>query len=118
MQPVYDKSLLTISTLALTVSYAIIGLTRDLNDFVLLLLPLTCSMTIIHAVITSGFTKNIPNTSTGQILGLNMLLHSGIRIIATFVQDYMVVNYGNIISSELGMVSQMLTLIVLPFTKL
>ena len=58
---------------------------RGLEDFLLLLLPLTCSMSLIHSILTSALTNAAPKGSTGQMLGMNMAVHSAIRSFAPSV---------------------------------
>ena len=57
-------------------------LVRNLEDFLLLLLPLTCSMCLIHSILTATLTNAAPKDSTGQMLGMNMAVHSAIRSFA------------------------------------
>ena len=93
-------------------------LVRDLQDFLLLLLPLTCSMTLIHSVITASLTKSVPKTSTGQMLGLNMAVHSAIRSVAPTVGGYLIATYGLLSLGGVGVICNLCALMILPFTKL
>ena len=93
-------------------------LVNDIQDFFLLLLPLTCSMTLIHCIITGCLTKVVHPSSTGQVLGLNMAIHSSIRAISPTIGGYLISSYGLASLGGLGFISALITFILLPFTKL
>jgi len=113
-----DKKILRFSTMFLATSLIILTLVNDIQDFFLLLLPLTCSMTLIHCIITGCLTKVFHPSSTGQVLGLNMAIHSSIRAISPTIGGYLILTYGLTSLGGLGFISALITFILLPFTKL
>ena len=90
---------------------------RDLPDFLLLLLPMTSSMTLTHSILTACLTKSVARSSTGQILGLNMVAHSAIRIFTPSIGGYMISNYGFMSLGGVGVLSNLIILMILPFAN-
>jgi len=49
-------------------------------DFILLLFPMTCSLCLVNSILTSALTKTVSKNDTGTLLGLNMAVHSVVRL--------------------------------------
>ena len=75
-------------------------------------------MTLIHSLITGCLTKIVCPTLTGQILGLNMAVHSSIRAISPTIGGYLLSTYGLMSLGGVGIISTLITFTLLPFTKL
>jgi len=112
-----EKAILQFSTVTLTIAYFILTMVRGLEDFLLLLLPLTCSMSLIHSILTSALTNAAPKGSTGQMLGMNMAVHSAIRSFAPSVGGLLIAHYGLWAIGAVGIVANILALLLAPFTN-
>ena len=75
-------------------------------------------MTLIHSLITGCLTKIVCPTLTGQILGLNMAVHSSIRTVSPTIGGYLLSSYGLMSLGGVGIISTLITFTLLPFTKL
>merc|ERR1719442_155162 len=71
-----DTTLIKFSTLSLVLCYYLLSLLSTLTDFMLLQIPLVCSLSLINSILQSSVTKVVPASSTGTMLGLNMAVHS------------------------------------------
>jgi len=113
-----EKSIMQFATFTLTLAYFILTLVRDVQDFMMLLLPLTCSMCLIHSIVTASLTNAVPRNSTGQMLGLNMAVHSAIRSLAPSVGGYLIAMHGLTSLGAIGIAANLVVLAITPFTKL
>ena len=112
-----DATLLKFSTASLIVCYYLLSLLSTITDFLLLQIPLVCSLSIINSILQSGVTKVVPASSTGTMLGLNMAVHSVIRSVSPSVGAIMMASYGYSSIGYLGMVCNLVVLILLKITN-
>merc|ERR1712013_23564 len=108
-----DLALLKFSSVSLVVCYYLLSLLSSLQDFMLLQIPMVCSLSLINSILQSSLTKAVPSSQTGTMLGLNMAVHSTIRTIAPTVGGAMMANLGYPSIGHLGMFCNMLVLILL-----
>merc|ERR1719400_453735 len=78
-----------------------------LTDFLLLQIPLVCSLSLINSILQSSVTKVVPASSTGTMLGLNMAVHSVIRTLSPSVGALIMSTYGYSSIGYLGVVCNM-----------
>ena len=117
--------------------YSFQTLVRNLEDFLLLLFPLTCSMCLIHSILTATLTNAAPKDSTGQMLGMNMAVHSAIRSFApsiggttkvlissllflscnvlSMLLGFLIAHYGLAAIGGVGIVANILALAMIPW---
>ena len=105
-----DATLLKFSTASLIVCYYLLSLLSTLTDFLLLQIPLVCSLSLINSILQSKVTKVVPSSSTGTMLGLNMAVHSVIRSVSPSVGALMMASYGYSSIGYLGMVCNLVVL--------
>jgi len=108
-----DLALLKFSSVSLVVCYYLLSLLSSLQDFMLLQIPMVCSLSLINSILQSSLTKAVPSSQTGTMLGLNMAVHSTIRTIAPTVGGAMMASLGYPSIGHLGMFCNMLVLILL-----
>jgi len=77
-----ELGLVRFSAVSLIVCYYLLSLLNSLTDFMLLQIPLVCSLSLINSILQSALTKAVPPSQTGAMLGLNMAVHSTIRTVA------------------------------------
>merc|ERR1719461_348412 len=112
-----DSALLKFSTMSLMMCFYLLSLLTTLNDFLLLQIPLVCSLSLINSILSSTVTKVVPSSSTGTMLGLNMAVHSVIRSISPSVGAIMMASYGYSSIGYLGMVCNLVVLILLKISS-
>jgi len=108
-----DSALLKFSTMSLMMCFYLLSLLTTLNDFLLLQIPLVCSLSLINSILSSSMTKVVPTSSTGTMLGLNMAVNSVIRSFSPSIGALMMSNYGYSSIGYLGVVCNSLVLIML-----
>jgi len=108
-----DSTLLKFSTASLIVCYYLLSLLSTLTDFLLLQIPLVCSLSLINSILQSKVTKVVPASSTGTMLGLNMAVHSVIRSVSPSVGALIMSSYGYASIGYLGMVCNLVVLVLL-----
>ena len=108
-----DSTLLKFSTASLIVCYYLLSLLSTITDFLLLQIPLVCSLSLINSILQSGVTKVVPASSTGTMLGLNMAVHSVIRSLSPSVGAIMMASYGYSSIGYLGMACNFVVLVLL-----
>ena len=112
-----DATLLKFSTASLIVCYYLLSLLSTIADFLLLQIPLVCSLSIINSILQSGVTKVVPASSTGTMLGLNMAVHSVIRSVSPSVGAVMMASYGYSSIGYLGIACNLVVLVLLKITN-
>jgi len=113
-----DQTLLKFSATSLIVCYYLLSLLNSLQDFMLLQIPMVCSLTLINSILQSSLTKVVPASQTGTMLGLNMAVHSTIRTVAPTIGGAMMSSLGYPSIGHLGMGCNMLVLLLLKFLNL
>ena len=108
-----DTTLIKFSTLSLVLCYYLLSLLSTLTDFLLLQIPLVCSLSLINSILQSSVTKVVPASSTGTMLGLNMAVHSVIRSVSPSVGAVIMASYGYSSIGYLGVVCNMAVLLML-----
>ena len=110
-----DITLMKFSTMTLVICFYLLSLLSTLTDFLLLQIPLVCSLSLINSILSSTVTKVVPPSSTGTMLGLNMAVHSVIRSISPSVGAILMANYGY---SSIGYIGVICNVVVLTLLKL
>merc|ERR1712117_287973 len=113
-----DKSLLKFSTMSLIMCFYLLSLLTTLTDFLLLQIPLVCSLSLVNSILSSTVTKVVPSSSTGTMLGLNMAVNSVIRSVSPSVGALMMSSYGYSSIGYLGVVCNTIVLLMLKFLTL
>merc|ERR1712029_232399 len=108
-----DITLMKFSTMTLVICFYLLSLLSTLTDFLLLQIPLVCSLSLINSILSSTVTKVVPPSSTGTMLGLNMAVNSVIRSFSPSIGALMMSNYGYSSIGYLGVVCNSLVLIML-----
>ena len=108
-----DTSLLKFSTMSLILCYYLFSLLSTLTDFLLLQIPLVCSLSLINSILQSAVTKVVPSSSTGTMLGLNMAVHSVIRTLSPSVGALIMSSYGYSSIGYLGVICNVCVLMML-----
>jgi len=108
-----DLSLLKFSSMSLIICYYLLSLLSSLQDFMLLQIPMVCSLSLINSILQSSLTKAVPSNQTGTMLGLNMAVHSTIRTVAPTIGGAMMSSLGYPSIGHLGMGCNGLVLILL-----
>jgi predicted MFS family arabinose efflux permease len=90
----------------------------SLQDFMLLQIPMVCSLSLINSILQSSLTKSVPSSQTGTMLGLNMAVHSTIRTVAPTIGGAMMANLGYPSIGYLGMGCNMVVLLLLKMLDL
>jgi len=98
-----DLTLLKFSSVSLVLCYYLLSLLSSLQDFMLLQIPMVCSLSLINSILQSSLTKAVPQSQTGTMLGLNMAVHSTIRTVAPTIGGVMMSNLGYPSIGYLGM---------------
>jgi len=89
-----ERNAMIASTVALTLSYYVLTLISDVFEFLVVMLPLTCSLCLVNSILTASVTKTVDKSESGAMLGLNMAVHSIIRSVAPTIGGYLMSNYG------------------------
>lgn len=89
-----DLTIVKMSAVCLAISYYALSLLGGLWHFLILLVPLTFSLSLINSVISSALTKGVSTTDTGTMLGINMAVNSMIRTVSPTVGGWMMEAYG------------------------
>merc|ERR1712029_1185987 len=99
-----DITLMKFSTMSLVICYYLLSLLSTMTDFLLLQIPLVCSLSLINSILQSSVTKVVPASSTGTMLGLNMAVHSVISTLSPSVGALIMSTYGYSSIGYLGVV--------------
>merc|ERR1712123_109299 len=83
-----DLALLKFSSVSLVVCYYLLSLLSSLQDFMLLQIPMVCSLSLINSILQSSLTKSVP---------------SSIRTVAPTIGGSMMANFGYPSIGHLGM---------------
>ena len=113
-----DTTLLKFSAMSLVLCYYLLSLLSTMTDFLLLQIPLVCSLSLINSILQSSVTKVVPASSTGTMLGLNMAVHSVIRTLSPSVGALIMSTYGYSSIGYLGVVCNIVVLAMLKFFSL
>ena len=113
-----DLALLKFSSISLVVCYYLLSMLSSLQDFMLLQIPMVCSLSLINSILQSSLTKSVPSSQTGTMLGLNMAVHSTIRTVAPTIGGAMMANLGYPSIGYLGMGCNMVVLLLLKMLDL
>ena len=104
--------------MSLVVCYYLLSMLSSLQDFMLLQIPMVCSLSLINSILQSSLTKSVPSSQTGTMLGLNMAVHSTIRTVAPTIGGAMMANLGYPSIGYLGMGCNMVVLLLLKMLDL
>eukprot|EP00091_Calanus_sinicus_P025182 TRINITY_DN9458_c0_g1_i1.p1 TRINITY_DN9458_c0_g1~~TRINITY_DN9458_c0_g1_i1.p1 ORF type:complete len:162 (+),score=51.61 TRINITY_DN9458_c0_g1_i1:294-779(+) len=113
-----DLVLLNFSAISLIVCYYLLSLLSTLQDFMLLQIPMVCSLSLINSILQSSMITYAPPGQAGTMLGLNMAVHSTIRTVAPTVGGAMMANLGYPSIGYLGMGCNMVVLLLLKMLDL
>jgi len=90
-----ERSILKLSSAMLIITYYLLSLLDGFTQFLILQIPLVCSLALINSILQSSITKSVSPNMTGTMLGLNMAVNSVIRTFSPTVG-------GIMLSSALG----------------
>ena len=113
-----DPTLLKFSAVSLVLCYYLLSLLTTLTDFLLLQIPLVCSLSLINSILQSMVTKVVPPSSTGTMLGLNMAVHSVIRSVSPSLGAVMMSAYGYSSIGHLGVMCNIVVLLLLKYWRI
>ena len=85
--------------------------------FLLLQIPLVCSLSLINSILQSRVTKIVPSSSTGTMLGLNMAVHSVIRSLSPSLGAVMMSAYGYNSIGQLGVICNVIVVLMIKYFK-
>jgi len=108
-----DRMLLQFSAFSLVISFFCLSLLTSIYDFLLLQVPMVCSLSLINSILQSSLTKSVPQTQTGAILGLNMAVNSTIRTLAPTIGGAMMTMYGYSSIGNLGSICNLVVLFLI-----
>merc|ERR1712012_1129793 len=112
-----DITLMKFSTMTLILCYYLLSLLNTLTDFLLLQIPLVCSLSLINSILQSRVTKIVPSSSTGTMLGLNMAVHSVIRSLSPSLGALMMSAYGYNSIGQLGVICNVIVVLMIKYFK-
>ena len=99
-----ERSLMNGTAVVLAAAFYGLTLIQDLQSFLAVLLPLVSCMCLINSIVTGAVTKTVAVSDTGAILGLNMLVHSGIRSVSPTIGGYVMTRFGYEVIGYIGVV--------------
>jgi len=109
-----DLSVVKFAAFTLALSFYALGYISGLTDFLLLLAPLVFSLALVNSVLNSSITKQVPQSETGTMLGINMAINSVIRTLAPTIGGFLLHSYG---FKSIGMLGAGCNAAVLIITK-
>jgi len=113
-----DKTLLQFSCVSLILSFYLMALLTTIQDFLLLQVPMVCSLTLINSILQASLTRAVPQVHTGTMLGLNMAVNSTIRSLAPTIGGVMMAAYGFSSIGALGVVCNIVTLAIVRMLRI
>jgi len=113
-----DSQLLKMSGLSLVLSFYLLSLLTSLQDFLLLQVPMVCSLTLINSILQASLTQAVPQEQTGTMLGLNMAVNSTIRAFAPTLGGMMMASWGFSSIGRLGVVCNLTVLLIIKMLKM
>eukprot|EP00794_Sanderia_malayensis_P011987 gene11987-13225_t len=99
-----DTTLLSISVVAISLSYLLMVPVADVYTFCVVLTPLIMGGAIFQVVVTSCITKMVSCQETGAALGLSMATHALIRSISPTIGGLLFSHFGFAIFGIVGFV--------------
>jgi len=90
-----EREILKLSSALMIITYYLLTLLTGFTEFLILQIPLVCSLSLMNSILQSSITKSVTPDKTGTMLGLNMAVNSVIRTFSPTVG-------GIMLSSSLG----------------